>query len=445
MAWLKRAGLAAAGRDLAIGRISDADIRKARLIGISAPMHTALSLGRRFAQRARGVNPAARICFFGLYAHLLSETLLESAADFTIGGEYEKAFAALAGDILAGGSGEIAGVSRKGKPRGPILEALDHPVADRAAFGGPAQYAMLDYGGKRLAAYVEASRGCKHVCAHCPVTPVYGGRFFTVPLENVLEDARRQVELGAEHVSFGDPDFLNGPAHAVRVVEALGRRFPEVTFDFTAKVEHLLKHADLLEGFSRRGCLFVVSAVESLSDVVLRRLKKGHTREDVRELCRVMRRAGLTLRPSLVSFTPWTTLEDFLDVLDWVEEEGMIRQVDPVHYAIRLLVPPGSPLAQDPCMREHLGELDAEGLSLAWRHPDARMDALAEDVMACAAGKEDAAWTFARIRELARAAKEGRAPSDAFEVPALKGEAPARMTESWFCCAEPTASQFGRV
>src|SRR6185436_14513920 len=95
------------------------------------------------------------------------------------------------------------------------------------------------------AGYVEASRGYLHTCHHCPVVPVYGGRFFAVDLETVLADVRGQVQQGARHISFGDPDFLNGPTHAQRIARALHREFPELSLDFTAKVEHLVRHRGL--------------------------------------------------------------------------------------------------------------------------------------------------------------------------------------------------------
>ena len=89
------------------------------------------------------------------------------------------------------------------------------------------EYAHLRINGTRKrAGYTEASRGCKHLCRHCPVVPVYQGAFRVVQPEVVLEDIRRQVAAGAEHITFGDPDFFNGPTHAMRIVEALHREFP---------------------------------------------------------------------------------------------------------------------------------------------------------------------------------------------------------------------------
>lgn len=70
-------------------------------------------------------------------------------------------------------------------------------------------------------------------------------------------------------------DFLNGPGHALKPVRALHAQFPDLSYDFTAKIEHLLRHRERVPEFAATGCVFVVSAVESLSDVVLANLEKG--------------------------------------------------------------------------------------------------------------------------------------------------------------------------
>src|SRR5206468_3057998 len=213
-------------------------------------------------------------------------------------------------------------------------------------------------GGLVPAGYVEASRGCLHRCLHCPIPPVYQGRFFAVPREVVLEDVRRLVQAGAGHITFGDPDFLNGPGHALKLVRALHFEFPRLTYDFTAKVEHILEQEALVPQFAATGCLFVVSALESLSNVVLANLEKGHTRADIPVALAIVRRAGIALRPSFVPFTPWSTLADYLDLLDFVEAERLIDHVDPVQYTIRLLIPPGSPRLSRPAIHPFLGALD---------------------------------------------------------------------------------------
>jgi hypothetical protein len=253
----------------------------------------------------------------------------------------------------------------------------------------------------------------------------------------VLADISQLVDAGASHITFGDPDFLNGPGHSLAIARELHRLHPQLTFDFTAKVEHLLKYRDLLPELGGLGCLFVVSALESLSNEVLHELDKGHTREDAIEAVHTLRRAGISPRPTFVAFTPWTRLRDYLDVLDWVEEEDLIDHVDPVQLTVRLLVPPGSALLGRATIQPYLGALVPESFTYPWAHPDPRMDELHARVstlveQAAEAG-EDAVVTFARIRDLAWSI-DGKTPSPGPRRPAASDRVRApRLTEAWFC------------
>ncbi len=444
--FLEEAGYRPVAQDLAVERLDPDLVRGAALVGICVPMHTALRLGVRAAARIRELNPAARIVFFGLYASLNANTLLESAADFVIGGEYERALTSLADGLAAGRPVDGPGVSTRNHRVGPVLARQRFPAASRAGLPSLDRYAKLAINGEqRIAGYVEASRGCKHLCRHCPIPPVYRGAFFPIPVEAVLEDIAGLVTAGARHITFGDPDFLNGPAHARRVVSAMHNRFPDLTFDFTAKIEHLLKHEHLLAEFVVCGAVFVVSAVESFNDTVLANLRKGHTHADAIAAIRAVRRAGLALRPSLVPFTPWATLTDYVELFDLVAAEDLVDAVDPVQLTIRLLVPPGSLLESDQNMTPYLDGLDAASFTHRWKHPDPRMDRLHAEairlVEQAAATGEDPAVTFERARELARATHDGRRPVPVDGRPDPSRHRPPRLTEPWFCCAEPTEGQ----
>jgi len=437
---LRRAGFAPACLDLAVEELDEparARLRAARLVAISAPMHTALAIGRRLAARVRADNPGAHLCFFGMYA-ALNRGLLRQA-DSVLGPDCEQDLVALAQALDA----KAAVPPPTGRtPRLALLE----PARD----GLPAldRYARLQVGDeRRLAGHVEATRGCKHLCRHCPIPPVYGGHFTAVPQEIVLADAGRQIADGARHIDFGDPDFLNGPRHAIDIARALHAAHPEVTFSFTAKVEHILKERALFPELGALGCVFVVSAVESLSDEVLRILDKGHTARDVPEALAVARAARISLRPTFVPFTPWTSLADYLELCRFIRAQGLEREVDPVQLAIRLLVPPGSLLLERAEMRAHLGALDAEGLGYAWTHPDPRVDALERQVSAlveeAARIEEEPARTFARVHALAAEACGVEEEKVARRL--LRGPPPPRLTERWFCCAQPTAAQLDRI
>jgi hypothetical protein len=318
-----------------------------------------------------------------------------------------------------------------------VLRRLPFVTPRRDGLPGLDRYARLvgpAPGEERVVGYVEASRGCLHRCLHCPITPVYDGRFFIVPREVVLADAAQQIAAGARHLTFGDPDFFNGVGHSMAIARALHEAHPGVTFDVTTKVELILRHRHHF------------SAIESLSDRVLDELDKGHTRADVFEALQVTGAAGIPLRPSLVAFTPWTTLDDYLDLCDFIVEEGLEANVDPIQLAIRLLIPPGSALLGKDRPRPWLGPLVPDELGYRWAHPDPVMDRLHADVgrrvEVGTHSTEDAAVTFAAIRALAYRAA-GRAPR------AVKGKAARafvpHLTEPWFCCAEPSRVQLDQA
>ena len=429
-AFLERAGYAPDCLDLAVEPFDESKVGRARFAGIAVPMHTALRLGVRAAERIRKLNPQCFICFYGLYALLNADYLLAGIADAVIGGEFEGPLVALVEQVERDGTGAAGRV--------PALDRLAYPVPSRIGLPDLHRYVHLARAGADVpAGYVEASRGCLHHCLHCPIPPVYGGRFFAVPRDVVLEDIRRLVAAGAGHITFGDPDFLNGPAHALKLARALHAEFPGVTYDFTAKIEHILEHRGLFSEFGALGCAFVVSAVESLSDVVLGHLEKGHSRADVPVALEIVRRAGIALRPSFVAFTPWTTLSDYLELLEFVDAHAVIDDVDPVQYAIRLLIPPGSALLSRAPIQAHLGPLDPAALTYRWSHPDPRMDglhaAVSQVVADAARAEEDPRTTFETVRDTALAASgepTHRRPTGAREE--LPSRSP-RLTEPWFC------------
>jgi hypothetical protein len=300
-------------------------------------------------------------------------------------------------------------------------------------------------GGFKVAGYTEASRGCKHLCRHCPIVPVYNGIFRIVQRDVVLEDIRQQVDAGAEHITFGDPDFFNGPAHALAIVEAMHREFPRLSYDVTIKIEHLLCHAESSRKLRDTGCLFVTSAVESIDDAVLARLAKGHTRADFLAVVALFRDLGLILQPTFVPFTPWTSLCGYRELLALVAEQFLIENVAPIQLGIRLLIPAGSRLLELDEVRGAIGKFDSSGLVYPWKHADGRMDMLSERVQELAnAGdrlKRSRADTFMRIwRAATELAGENAVSADA--MPKASTRKIPHFSEPWYCCAEPTHDQF---
>src|SRR4051812_22161727 len=414
---LHRAGHEVRCLDLSVGRWDAGALEWAQAAGFSVPMHTAMRLAMRAAAGVRRARPELPVCFYGLYAPVSRDLTVGALADRAIAGEYEPALTAWVGELAAGGPPDA-------RPDEPLIQL------GRGEFELPARdllpplerYAHLALGGEeRLVGYVEASHGCVHKCRHCPVPVVYDGRIRVVSQDVVLADIEQLVEMGARHITFGDPDFLNGRTHSLRVVRAMHERFPDLTFDCTTKVEHILEFASLWPELARSGCLFVTSALECMNDEILARLDKGHTRADAANAIALLREHGIEMRPSFLPFTPWTTERDILDILDFVVEHDLIGNVDPVQYSIRLLLPEGSLLL------DHVdaGPYDPEALTYTWQSPlDELQRRIGEIVEAGAAGEEPIPTTFYRVRQAAGA-------KDA--IPAGSTEGRPRLTEPWFC------------
>lgn len=431
-AWLRRAGAQVTFNDLAVDSLDEAAVRSADAVAFYLPMHTATRLAAPVIARVRALNPRARLSAYGLYSAMNAGALRALGVEACFSGEFERALT----DWAMGLSGGDPGVR---VDDGVSLERLAFLAPDREGLPALDRYARLDPGDGSLltVGYTESSRGCKHLCRHCPVVPVYGGRFRVVPREIVLDDVRRQIEAGARHVTFGDPDFWNGIGHAIPLVRALHAEFPSITYDVTIKIEHLLAHREHLATLRETGCRFVTSAVESVDDRVLKQLEKGHTRADFVEVARLFREEPLILHPTFVAFTPWISTAGYSELLEAIAELDLIEHVAPVQLGIRLLIPPGSRLLELPKMRALAQPLDPDLLCHPWRHPEPRVDALCsrvQEMVADATARADSRGAqFERAYALAVEAAGAR-------VRPLKtvARAPHRppvpfLTEPWYC------------
>ena len=470
-AWLIEAGVEVTCVDLAKQKLAADAVRDAEVVGFFLPMHTATRLALPVIDRVRAINPSARLVAYGLYAPLNEALLREHGVMHVLGGEFEQDLveAALKGcatreEAIAppvpvhaiappvSGQDIASPVPVRELPQPDAIQnvALPFRVASpraastlpRLQFRVPARdgllpltrYATLQVlNEQRTAGYTEASRGCKHRCRHCPIVPVYDGRFRVVPADVVLADVRGQVLAGARHVTFGDPDFFNGIRHADAVVRGFAREFPDVTYDVTIKVEHLLRHAGMLGVLRETGCAFVTTAVESVDDRVLAKLEKGHTRADFERVVGLCRDAGLSLAPTFMPFTPWTTLQGYLDLLHVIGRLDLVEHVSPIQLVIRLLIPQGSRMLELDDVRRAIAAFDARSLTYPWTHADPAVDELQAELtelvgLKLSSPRRDVfakAWDLAHDRAGVRAMRP--------EAPFVSRAAIPYLNEPWYC------------
>lgn len=406
-------------RDLSIEKWDPADIEWAERVAFSVPMHTAAVIAQQVITEIRSQRPDLPIAAFGLYGHVLS-----GLVDRALSGETDDALSAW---VALNADTQVIFHDRI-KPSLPARDLL--PSLD--------QYAHLISGETAVpVAYVEASHGCSHRCRHCPVPVVYDGRIRIMATDSVIADIEQQVAVGAKHVTFGDPDFLNGAQHSRRVVKEMHSRFPDLTFDCTVKVEHVIKYADVWKEFSESGCLFVVSAFESVDEATLLRLDKGHTVADMERAVAILKEHSIAVRPSWMPFTPWTTPDQVRKLLEFVAQNGLVGNVDVVQYTIRLLLPPGSLLLSHPDLVKYLGDYDSTRGFWSWESADPQADSLhrrlATLVETKTAAGEHSVAIYNAVREACGLPMLDLSPDEISQAP--------HLSEAWFCCAEPTASQ----
>jgi radical SAM superfamily enzyme YgiQ (UPF0313 family) len=447
-AWLAEMGAKVTCLDLSREDFREAPIREAALIAFYVPMHTATRLAIALLPRVRELNPKAHICFYGLYAPVNAEYLRELGAHTILGGEFEEGLVHLAERLTSAPFNETSDGSSESSEQEISLNRQKFRVPQRTGLPALAKYAhlIMPDGGYRVVGYTEASRGCKHLCRHCPIVPVYDGTFRIVQREIVLEDIRKQVAAGAQHIGFGDPDFFNGPTHALAIVKDMNSEFPDVSYDVTIKIEHLLNHAEHLPMLRDTGCLFVTSAVESVDDLVLDRLAKSHTRAGFLRAVEIFRTVGLTLQPTFVPFSPWTTRRSYFDLLQVLAEQDLIENVAPIQLAIRLLIPAGSRLLDLPEIHDDVEPFDAAALVYPWKHSDPGVDALAMEVSKIVEREEKLRSTRAEIftkiwHAAARACGDAPQMPSALLVPRTGRASIPHMNEPWYCCAEPSSDQ----
>lgn len=400
----------------------ESDVDWAEGVAISVPMHTATRLADSVVDSLARSHPDLRVALYGLYAGLGGADV-----DARLEGEYEP--------------GLLEWVDGGDPGRRRHLGKSELTTPDRRGLPGLDRYARLEHQGEHvLAGAVEASHGCRHRCRHCPIPAVYDGRIRVVPRTDVLADIDHLVALGAGHITFGDADFLNAPAHSLDILECAHDAHPELTFDATIKVEHIVDHPDMWPRLAALNLLFVVSAFESVDDETLAILDKGHTRADMVEAISLTRASGIHIRPTWLPFMPWTTLGDVARIFEFIDDNDLLGATDPVQMSIKLLIPKGSLLEEHPAVTPYLERYDVDALTWRWQFADPETEILHKELESIAASASDCGQESAQTLDEMRDAVS-RAVGRPLPAPSRSVTPAPRLTESWFCCAEPTTSQ----
>lgn len=382
---LREAGHDVEVLDTYVHGVDEDRLRWAELVAISLPIFDSVQSGLELSRLTRELNPGAHRAFFGQHATIHAYRLVGEHCESSIAGEWEQPLVGLAARVAGDAVVELPGVvdfvpiAAVGRPR-HLINRRGIRVPSRELLPPLEKYpqAQIDslLGSPQIVGSTEITRGCHHRCLYCSVFAAYDGKVVLVPDDVVVQDVENQVRMGMTHLTFIDADFINAKHYGVRILRRLHERFPNLTYDFTTRVDHVLENREAVAEMRGLGVRFITSALEFPAQKVLDALDKEVTVEQIEEAIGFLRDVGILLNPTFIMFNPWIQLEDLVTFHDFCARTGLDALIDPIQYETRLYLYKGSPLLDLPAVRAL--DLTEHDFHYDWRHSDPRVDELFE-------------------------------------------------------------------
>jgi threonylcarbamoyladenosine tRNA methylthiotransferase MtaB len=236
----------------------------------------------------------------------------------------------------------------------------------------------------RTRAFVQVQNGCDHRCTFC-IIPFGRGNSRSVPMGAVVEDVRRLVGndycevvlTGVDITSYG-ADLPGAPKLGALVKQIL-KHVPELKRLRLSSIDSVEADRDLLDVFARDERLMphLHLSLQAGDDLILKRMKRRHSRADAIAFCAALRRLrpDMVFGADLIAGFPTETDEMFERSLDLVAECGL------THLHVFPFSPrPGTPAARMPqlgraIVKERARRLRERGAVALRRHLDAEIGA----------------------------------------------------------------------
>jgi radical SAM superfamily enzyme YgiQ (UPF0313 family) len=281
-----------------------------RVVGISAKTQNFAS-ACRVARLAKIVDPGVIVVVGGPHPSMAAEAVLRQPdIDAAVCGEGEQTLVEFLRAVEAGGDlGQIAGLAWRDRgvirlnPPRPLLTDLDampfpHQVAPRV---------LQDFDQYPPGAlnHVFAARGCPFNCWFCGSRNIWTRRVRVRSPRNIAAELAGLQRLGVASAHFDDDTFGVNPAHIHATAAAIAHHCPGMRF--TCELHAKLVHADLLAALKTAGCTGVQLGVESGSDAMLKRIRKGATIREILDAAHLIKRHGLRLEAFFIIGFPEET------------------------------------------------------------------------------------------------------------------------------------------
>lgn len=317
---------------------------------------------RQAIRRARRENPDARIVVTGCAAQVEPETFAAMPEVDAVLGNAEK-------------------LTAEAWQRFSMADTERVRVQDIFALRETAPH-MIEAFRDRTRAFVQVQNGCDHRCTFC-IIPYGRGNSRSVPMGAVVDEVRRLVANGSREAVLTGVDItsygadLPGVPKLGRLVRQVLKHVPELDRLRLSSIDSIEADDDLLAAIAEEPRLMphLHLSLQAGDDLILKRMKRRHLRDDAIRFCETVRRLrpGLVLGADIIAGFPTETEAQFRRSLDLVEDCGL------THLHVFPFSPrPGTPAARMPQVAkaeitERAARLRARGEEALVRHLRARI------------------------------------------------------------------------
>jgi threonylcarbamoyladenosine tRNA methylthiotransferase MtaB len=243
---------------------------------------------------------------------------------------------------------------------------------------------VIDRAAGRTRAFVQVQNGCDHRCTFC-IIPFGRGNSRSVPIGAVVADVRRLVANNCREVVLTGVDItsygadLPGAPKLGALVQQVLRQVPELKRLRLSSIDSVEADGDLLDAFAGEARLMpqLHLSLQAGDDLILKRMKRRHTRNDAIAFCDTVRklRPDVVFGADMIAGFPTETEAMFQRSLDLVEECGL-TQLHVFPFSPR----PGTPAARMPqlpyeVVKERAWRLRERGALALRAHLDAEVGA----------------------------------------------------------------------
>ncbi len=291
---------------------NDAGLADAVVVNTCAVTNEAVRTARQNIRRAKRARPDARIIVTGCAAQTAPDDFAAMDEVDAVIGNHEKL--------------EPAEWRKLALGKTPVIRVNDI-MSVRETAGH-----MIDGYGDRARAFLQIQNGCNHRCTFC-IIPFGRGNSRSVPIAAAVEQARRLVDVGHREIvltgvditSYGDD--LDGAPTLGRLVGALLDEVPDLYRLRLSSVDGAEIDTELFERVTgdERVAPYLHLSLQAGDNMILKRMKRRHTREQAISLCADIRkrRPDVTFGADIIAGFPTETEEMFDQSLAIVDEAGL--------------------------------------------------------------------------------------------------------------------------